>query len=543
MAVLKKSSAPSYHFYTPDGQPKHRMPLANEKGDRPTHVGDAKRLGLYPSVSAILQLLGKPGLEKWKGQQAVLATEKLKRTKGESDEYFVARCLEAAFKQVDDAAELGSAIHGEMDRFLAYGWEQPFSPHEKLAPYVRPALEWMRQKEIVVESPETVVVNKEHGFAGTSDAPFRWMKGAGIGVLDFKSKKTKEGVPVDYFPEQPMQIAAYGATYWGEQAMPHCWGINVYISTTEIGRVDVAIYRPQQLMQDWECFKLLCGVYRHLQQWDPRVPPDQPQPAFFSGIVKPVSGLLADAAAKEAAANAPNAAERRAALVEHGRAEALAIGQPVINLAPPPPPNMPPPPPLEPAANGAQSVPPPPPAGPAVGRTFLELLMDPSCQLELKCDGITFLNPEWSVRLSGKFQTNYSWYWHEKDNRGMVSISRDAALLEHGWKNAFFAYPADLATAEAAPPPLPRPEPPAPPAAPKKLTKAQDAKRLKELEEYEIGFGAHKGKTLAKLPNHYLDWLRGQPQLLGRNPAIKEYLERDDINQHIDRAMKRKANK
>lgn len=552
MAVLKKSSAPSYHFYTPDGQPKHTMPLANEKGTRPTHVGDAKRLGLFPSVSAILQLLAKPGLEKWKGQQTVLATEKLKRTKGESDEYFVGRCLEAAFKQVDDAAKLGGDIHSEMDRFLGYGWEQPFEPHEKLAPYVRPALAWMKEKDIHVESPETVVVNPEHGFAGTSDAPFRWMSGKGIGVLDFKSKKTKVDVPIDYFPEQPMQIAAYGATYWGEAALAHCWGINVYISTTEIGRVDVAIYRPEQLLQEWACFKLLCAVYRHLQQWDPRVPPDQPQPAFYSGIIKPIAGSLADAArvaadqatAKAAGERVVTDEERRRLLVEHGRAEALAMNQPVINLAPPPPP-------AEPPANGQQSAPPPPPPGPTpgAGRTFVDLLSDPSCRLEQICDNIKFLLPKDCVPLQGKFNTSYHWYWHEKENRGMVSISRDAAMLEHGWTSAFFAYPCDLATAESAPKPLPRPEekkdapPPPPPAPAKKLTKAQDAKRLKELEEYQIGFGAHKGKGLGELPNHYLDWLRGQSSLLSRNPAIAEYLSRDDINLHIDRAMKRRANK
>jgi hypothetical protein len=49
------------------------MPTADGSGERPTTIRDAKRLGLYPSVTSILGVLAKPGLEKWKLDQVALA--------------------------------------------------------------------------------------------------------------------------------------------------------------------------------------------------------------------------------------------------------------------------------------------------------------------------------------------------------------------------------------------------------------------------------------------------------------------------------------
>ncbi len=172
--------------------------------------------------------------------------------------------------------------------------------------------------------------------------------------------------------------------------------------------------------------------------------------------------------------------------------------------------------------------------------------------IDLKCDGVQFLKPKDCVPLNGKFPTNYAWYWHPEKNKGVISLVRDAALREHGWKEAFFAYPANLSTAEAPPPPLPRPD--AKKTEPvkslsqfvkeseKKITKAESERRLKWLEAMKVGFGKHREDTLGNCPNHYLDWLRGQPQILAKNPHLAEYLERDDVNKAIDRALKRKAN-
>jgi hypothetical protein len=93
---------------------------------------------------------------------------------------------------------------------------------------------------------------------------------SGMGVIDFKTRKTKPGVAVTPYDGQAMQIAAYGATYWGEENLPHMFGANAFISTTEPGRLEVCAYTPQQLMAEWEVFKMACAIWRHAKNYDPR---------------------------------------------------------------------------------------------------------------------------------------------------------------------------------------------------------------------------------------------------------------------------------
>jgi hypothetical protein len=50
MAVLTKNKIPSGHWYRTDGMPVHRLPTADGRGERPTTIRDAKRLGLYPTL-------------------------------------------------------------------------------------------------------------------------------------------------------------------------------------------------------------------------------------------------------------------------------------------------------------------------------------------------------------------------------------------------------------------------------------------------------------------------------------------------------------
>ena len=64
---------PSSHWYFPDGTPLHQVPRADGKGSRPTSLRDARKLGLFPSVTNVLSILAKPGLEAWKQEQAILA--------------------------------------------------------------------------------------------------------------------------------------------------------------------------------------------------------------------------------------------------------------------------------------------------------------------------------------------------------------------------------------------------------------------------------------------------------------------------------------
>jgi hypothetical protein len=111
----------------------------------------------------------------------------------------------------------------------------------------------------------------EHGFAGTVDI-------VGLGannekfIVDWKTRKTKPKVKVTSYDFQIHQIAAYAATYWGEDQVEQMQvhGANCYISSTEPGRYEVIKYSPEELRDAWQVFKGVCRIWRSLKGYDPR---------------------------------------------------------------------------------------------------------------------------------------------------------------------------------------------------------------------------------------------------------------------------------
>lgn len=262
MAVLTKTKSPSSHWYYDDGRPAHKLPTSDGSGERPTTVKDAKRLGLFPSVTSILGILAKPGLEKWKLNQVALATLRTPKTPAESEDYWCTRVRNAAFEQVEQAADLGTMIHGALELAMA---GEPYA--EDLRPYVEPVLKWKQAVGIQIVERELRVVNRAHGFAGTTDVLFRFGR-AGMGILDYKTRVTRPGEPVLAYDNQALQLAAYAATYWGEENIGRVLAANVFISTTEPGRI--AVVKHEALARDWEAFKLVAALWRYLKGYDPR---------------------------------------------------------------------------------------------------------------------------------------------------------------------------------------------------------------------------------------------------------------------------------
>jgi hypothetical protein len=262
MAVLNKNTIKAGHWYMADGTPAHRMATADGNGERITTIRDAKRLGLYPSVTSILGILAKPGLETWKLNQVALATQRTPRQSGESEEYWCNRVRTVAFEQVEEAADLGTMIHGALE--LAMTGE---AYDQALAVYVEPVVTWAKETGLQIVEREIRLVNRAHGFAGTSDVFFRYGQN-GIGILDYKTRKTQVGKPVGAYEDQAMQLAAYAATYWGEANIWRVLAANVFVSTTEPGRMEVV--KHPHLVDHWEAFKLAAAMWRYLRGYDPR---------------------------------------------------------------------------------------------------------------------------------------------------------------------------------------------------------------------------------------------------------------------------------
>ena len=194
----------SSHWYTKDGEPCYTIERADGKGMRNTTLRDAKKLGLLPSVTTILGVAAKPGLQNWLQQQAILAALTLPRNEGESEEDYLDRVLNDSKAQGRDAADRGTHIHGVLESFF----------DQVLLPEVP---EYCRNAENALKAAfgsRLWVTEKsgshELGFAGKVDLHAKGDKVKGIVpvVADFKTKE----VPLDKvvpYDEHIMQMAAY----------------------------------------------------------------------------------------------------------------------------------------------------------------------------------------------------------------------------------------------------------------------------------------------------------------------------------------------
>lgn len=293
MAILTRGNFKASHWYTPEGEAMHRIRRETMTGQgdewRNTTLGDARKLGLFPSVTGILDVFAKPGLDTWKLQQVAAAALRTPKQQQESVEYWAERVKEEAFRQVDEAADMGSKVHDAMEHVVIDGTldQVPVEIH----PYVKPALEWIRKRNFQIEHRESIIVNAEHGFAGTFDLGGGFIDGKGNEwkfVLDYKTRRTKPGVEVKPYDFQSWQIAAYGNTLYPTAFSNFgVWGINLYISSTEPGRIDYVRYTPEKLVSEFQGFAAACTIWRLLKGYDPREwqapAPDPQAPLNFTG--------------------------------------------------------------------------------------------------------------------------------------------------------------------------------------------------------------------------------------------------------------------
>jgi len=268
MAILteKPKRGGGGHWYTREGKAKHTMPLAKGDGVRNTTLRDAKKHGLYPSVTTLLGLFAKPGLQRWKEDQVLRIAFSNPPKLDESYEEYANRCLVMHEKPVEEAASFGTKIHDAIESY----WKGEHIPDELLG-YIQPALNWKQENQLTFIEFEKMLVNLQHGFAGTVDIVGKGSDNQ-MFIVDWKTRKTKKGQKVTAYDFQIHQIAAYAATYWGEDnVLNHrVHGANAFISSTEEGRFEVIRYSPEDLAKAWVDFTALCQLWRSLKNYDPR---------------------------------------------------------------------------------------------------------------------------------------------------------------------------------------------------------------------------------------------------------------------------------
>ena len=214
------------HWYTKDGQPMHWVPKKDGSGNRATTLADARKLGLLPSVTNILNVLAKPGLQDWITRQAVLAVVTAPDVQGEGLDDKISRVLEIERQQDQEAAaarDRGTQFHDALEQ-LAKGQTVDSG-----------TLVWIEaawKHALTIGTPvESEVILVGNGYAGRCDLIIR--SAETDFVVDFKTAKklpTKGS-----WNEHRLQLAAYAAAWQIGNNERLVKTANLYLSTIETG--------------------------------------------------------------------------------------------------------------------------------------------------------------------------------------------------------------------------------------------------------------------------------------------------------------------
>lgn len=233
------------HWYDADGNPAYTI-IGKNGNERNTTVADARKLGLVPSVTTILGVAAKPGLNTWLQQQVLYAALTLPRMEDEPEEDWLIRVMSDAKSTGRNAADRGTRMHGVLECF-----------YRSTEPSIWPI--YVIETDNAVRNhfgdqnwiAETSAASKL-GFGGKVDL---WsQEGEGI-VIDFK---TKEGTldKVAAYHEHEMQLAAYRVLL----GVPNARCANVFLN--DRGDVKIIEHDKQDLEDAFECFKCLLKFYQ-----------------------------------------------------------------------------------------------------------------------------------------------------------------------------------------------------------------------------------------------------------------------------------------
>jgi len=252
MTTIIARSAESVHWYNAtDGSPQYTV-KAKDGSDRPTTLRDARKMNLVPSVTTVMKIMAKPGLDVWKNEQLLLAAMTLPRKETETEKEFIARIVADSKETGKQAAEKGTRIHESIEKWYAgernvehvdtaKAFEKAVFEHFK----THPDQKWLT--EIAFASPM--------GFGGKVD--LHSVEGLGI-VVDAKTKDFGPDDKVDAYDEMLMQLAAYR---YGLE-IPHARCANVFASRTHPGLIKIVEWSEEDLAKGWEMFQCLLRFWK-----------------------------------------------------------------------------------------------------------------------------------------------------------------------------------------------------------------------------------------------------------------------------------------
>ena len=248
--LIKTHAAESSHYYTRDGQPMYSVMGKTTGKLRPTTVKDAKELGLLPSVTTILNIAAKPGLNVWLQEQAILAALTLPRGEDETESAWLKRVVQDSKAQARDAADLGTEIHAAVQGFYEGQKASAYPIHVQTCTKAIEgrygAKKWVAERAFA----------HEIGYGGKVDLHCDDV------VIDIKTKDFSDPSKVVAYEENLMQLSAYRVGL----GIPEARCANVFISRTNPDAVVIKEWDEEDLIRGWAMFTALLAFWQYKNQ-------------------------------------------------------------------------------------------------------------------------------------------------------------------------------------------------------------------------------------------------------------------------------------
>ena len=255
--IIKERQSESGHWYDREGNPAYSV-IGKNGNLRGTTLRDARTLNLCPSVTTIIGVAAKPGLDTWKQQQVLLSALTLPRETGEPEQSWLERVMMDSKQTGRIAADRGTAIHATIQAFF----EGDLIP--EALPMCRPVEEAIKTHfgELLL-LPELSFAHPL-GFGGKADLIAKSRHDWDGVCIDIKTKETEDISKAEIYPEHGMQLAAYRQGF----NMPKARCANVFVGykmvngITQFTGVKVVEHEPDDLERYWLMFTKLLEFWQ-----------------------------------------------------------------------------------------------------------------------------------------------------------------------------------------------------------------------------------------------------------------------------------------
>ena len=254
---IKDRASESTHWYSRDGTPAYSV-VSKTGNLRPTTLRDARTNNLVPSVSGIISVAAKPGLDIWKQQNVLLSALTLPRETGEPEQSWLERVMMDSKQTGRVAADRGTAIHAIIQSFF----EGALIP--EAMPMCRPVEEAIKTHfgELLL-LPELSFAHPL-GYGGKADLVAKARHPFDGVVIDIKTKETEDISKAEIYAEHGMQLAAYRQGF----NMPKARCANVFVGYKMVNGnpsftgVKVIEHEPEELNRSWLMFTKLLEFWQ-----------------------------------------------------------------------------------------------------------------------------------------------------------------------------------------------------------------------------------------------------------------------------------------